>query len=182
MGTHLTFSTRMTELDWSHGGDLLACTLYMPRGRTLSGSCTARRWGVWELFWACRQLENKEERMTKGLQWIYSHCWRMHMWCCLAVLRPQTSVCPRKSQSFCLHFFCPFVRLPHLPTLSLPLLFHCCQWILPPASPSVSFFSPFPSSPSLPPSHFPSLHVPLSIVVICPVANSASVCLSRLCW
>lgn len=45
MGTHLTFSTRMTELDWSHGGDLLACTLYMPRGRTLSGSCTARGWG-----------------------------------------------------------------------------------------------------------------------------------------
>lgn len=45
MGTHLTFSTRMTELDWSHGGDLLARTLYMPRGRTLSGSCTARGWG-----------------------------------------------------------------------------------------------------------------------------------------
>lgn len=52
-----------------------------------------------------------------------------------------------------------------------------------PTSPSVSLlFFPFPSSPFLPPSHFPSLHVPLSIVVICPVANSASVCSSRLCW
>lgn len=105
MGTHLTFSTRMTELGWSHGSDLLACTLYMPPGRALSGSCTAGIWGVWELFWACLQLENKEERMTKGLQWKYSHCWRMHMWCCLAVLHPQTSVCPRKSQSSCLHVF-----------------------------------------------------------------------------
>lgn len=43
------------------------------------------------------------------------------------------------------------------------------------------FFYPFPPSSSLPPSHFLSLHVPLSIVVICPVANSASVRFSRLC-
>lgn len=68
MGTHLTFSTRMTELDLSHGSDLLACTLYMQPGRALSGSCTAEIWGVWELFWACLQLENKQERMIKGLQ------------------------------------------------------------------------------------------------------------------
>lgn len=182
MGTHLTFSTRMTERDWSHGGDLLACTLYMPRGRTLSGSCTAKGWGVWELFWACLQLENKEERMTKGLQWIYSHCWRMHMWCCLAVLHPQTSVCPRKSQSSCLHFFVLLFGSLTCPLSRFLYYFIAVSESCPLPPPLSLFFSPFPSPPSLPPSHFPSLHVPLSIVVICPVANSASVCLSRLCW
>lgn len=157
MGTHLTFSTRMTELGWSHGSDLLACTLYMPPGRVLSGCtiylCTAGIWGLWELFWACLQLENKEERMTKGFQWKYSHCWRMHMWCCLAVLHLQTSVCPWKSQSSCLHFFvllfgsltCPLPRFlyyfiavsescPCLPLCLFFLPFLLPQPFLPPTS------------------------------------------------
>lgn len=182
MGTHLTFSIGMTELGWSHGSDLLLRTLYTPTGRALSGSYTGGIWGVRELFWACLQLGNKERGWQKDYSEnihtvegcmcdVAAHCY---------IHRP---VSVPENHSLLPAFFCPFVWLPHLPTLLLPLLFHCCQWISPPASPSVSlFFPPYPPPPSLPPSHFPSLHVPLSIVVICPVANSASVCLSRLCW
>lgn len=171
----------MTELGWSHGSDLLARTQCMPPGRAPSGWCTGGIWGVRELFWACLQLENKGRGWQKDYSGnihtaegstrdVASHCY---------IHRP---VSVPENHSLLPAVFHPFVWLPHLPTLLLPLLFHCCQRISPPASPSVSLFPPYPSSPSLPPSHFPSLHVPLSIVVICPVANSASVCLSRLCW
>lgn len=89
----------------------------------------------------------------------------------------------QKITVFCLHFlsFCLAPSLAHsLASFIISLL----SVNLAPCLPLCLslFFPPYPPSPSLPPSHFPSLHVPLSIVVICPVANSASVCLSRLCW
>lgn len=134
------FQWGMTELGWSHGSDLLACTQYTPPGRAPSGWCTGGIWGVRELFWACLQLENKGRGWQKDYSGyihtvegstrdVASHCY-MH--------RP---VSVPENHSLLPAVFHPFVWLPHLPTLLLPLLFHCCQWISPPASPSVSLFS-----------------------------------------
>lgn len=107
----------------------------------------------------------------------------MHVWCCLTLLHPQTSVCPRKSQSSAC-IFLSFCLAPSLAHSLASFIISLLSVNLAPCLPLCLslFFPPYPPSPSLPPSHFPSLHVPLSIVVICPVANSASVCLSRLCW
>lgn len=173
MGTHLTFSIGMTELGWSHGSDLLLRTLYTPTGRALSGSYTGGIWGVRELFWACLQLGNKERGWQKDYSEnihtvegcmcdVASHCY---------IHRP---VSVPENHSLLPAFFCPFVWLPHLPTLLLPLLFHCCQWISPPASPSVSLFFPSLSSSSIPSS------LPLPIFA-CATFNCSDMPCGKLC-
>lgn len=66
MGTHLTFSTRRTELGWSHGGDLLACTLHMLYQTCIqlengeSGSCFGHvcNWKTWRRGWQKDYSEN----------------------------------------------------------------------------------------------------------------------------
>lgn len=94
------------------------------------------------------------ERMTKGLQWKYSHCWRKCTWCCLTLLHPQTSVCPRKSQSSACSFpsFCLAPSLAHsLASFIISLLSANLAPCLPLCLffPSLSFFS-IPSSLPLP--------------------------------
>lgn len=141
-------------------------------------------WGVWELFWAClatgKQGEEDDKRITVKIFPLL----KMHMWVALqCYIRRPVSVSEHHSPPACIFLsFCSAPSLAHSLTSSIISLLSVN---LAPCLP-LSLFSPFPFSPSLPPSlppsHFPSLHVPLSIVVICPVANSASVCLSRLSW
>lgn len=181
MGTHLTFSTRMTKLDWSHGGDLLACTLYMPRGRTLSGSCTARGWGslgvVLGMSATGKQGAEDDKRITVNIFTLLKDAYVM-----LPRSVTSTDQCLSQKITVLPAFFLSFCSAPSLAHSLASSIISLLSVNLAPCLPLCLFFSPFPSPPSLPPSHFPSLHVPLSIVVICPVANSASVCLSRLCW
>lgn len=103
------------------------------------------------------------------------HCW---------ILRPVYSHA-LKIIVLSLHFFvfllfCSLAS-PHSCFLYYFISVRESLWLPPPLSHSF-FLHSLLFSLHLFSSHFPSLHVPLSIVVICPVANSASVCLSRLCW
>lgn len=86
-----------------------------------------------------------------------------------ATLQDQNEMhCYSPRPSILVSVFCSFVYY---------LIF--CQWLFSPCPPSFLLsHSPFSSIPpslfSLPPTS-PSLHLPLSIVLICPVANCASV-------
>lgn len=167
MGTHLTFSAEVTQLGWSYGGDL-STALYPSSVEVKggAGSCFKH---------VCISKTRWLDAWKKRLLWIFS---RIRMW--RYTHRPVNSHTKKMRPPF-LSVFCSVRQLAHtrassiisflsvnlspcLPTLSLSLFF------------SFSFSLPRSSS------HFPSLHVPLSIVVICPVANSASVCSNRLCW
>lgn len=59
------------QLEWQSWAGLMAATFYRARypepRPSLSGSCTGEIWGVWELFWACLQIENKEGEADKRI-------------------------------------------------------------------------------------------------------------------
>lgn len=158
-----------------------------------SGLCTGRVGGGgrggWELFQACLHLQKQGGRMTKGLQWIFSPLLKD-----TCVMLPPaatfTDQCmSRKITVVCLPFsvallFCSPAS-PHSCFLYYFISVSAALSLPPPRSISLFLFCITPSlhpSFSPAPSLFSSLHVPLSIVVICPVANSASVCSSGLCW
>lgn len=108
--------------------------------------------------------EKQGERMTKGLQWKYSHRWRMHVWCCLTLLHPQTSVCPRKSQSSAC-IFLSFCLAPSLAHSLASFIISLLSVNLAPCLPLCLSFFPLPIlllHPFLPPtSHLCMCHFQL---------------------
>lgn len=83
MGTHLTFSAGVTELGWSYGGDLSVCSTHAAWSSSIRlvywqsggeggrGEAGGERLGV---VTGMSASQKQGERMTKGLQWIFSQC------------------------------------------------------------------------------------------------------------
>lgn len=189
LGTHLTFSAGVTELGWSYRGDLSPCFTHAAWSSSIrlvyrqswgwreeAGGEAGRCYGH-----VCISKTRREDDWKKGLQWIFSHCWRIHVWFCLALLHSQASVFTRpENHSPLPPFFFVFLLFcspasPHSCFLYYFISVSESLSLPPPLSHSSSFLLPSFSF-SLP----PSLFLPLPIFA-CATFNWSDMPCGKLC-
>lgn len=177
------------QLEWQSPAGLMQVTfphavLGQP-GWALSALYTGRevveKGKAGSCYWHVCISNNTDKKKKKGLQSMFSHCWRIHVWCCIALLDSQTSVFTRPENHspqppfFVFLLFCSLAS-PHSCFLYYFISVRESLWLPPPLSHSFFLHSLLFSPPLLP----PSLFLPLPIFA-CATFNCSDMPCGKLC-